>query len=433
MSVTTTVLFDRPQQEIASLIQARLETCETAKIVTGFATPGGLAAIARPIRARPGILSTFIVGAGTYPAFQALDELISAGVSPGSLFVHLGHAVDQSANKSSNLFRTMLHSKIYYFENTDGTASAFIGSNNMTSYAMRGLNGEACVLLEGSRNEPSFAEIRAHIEEACLQARPYDDEMKSAYSVWASQYLKGLLSDIGTPVVQSRRRTILVFAVAEPGLIPKKGDVVFFQIPLGIKKIDTHVHLFLFESLPKDPFTARKMAPNVNRKFDCIVCGAENRKGYTETDSRWKIVDCKNPVLEFVPEGNFRPTSNSTMQQARAEVLGDLCTVPNYLFGPIGKKYEPVLSKDPKFTIYPKYLKDNYIELNDPDLPDSSKHWQLVEGLVEYGGRKRKGQKSKDLWAGVYADVSSGIALPEQKMKRKPKRQGELFASFSSF
>ena len=57
----------------------------------------------------------------------------------------------------------MLHSKIYYMEMPNDQACAFIGSHNLTSFALRGLNGEASVLLEGPRERPEFASVREHV------------------------------------------------------------------------------------------------------------------------------------------------------------------------------------------------------------------------------------------------------------------------------
>ena len=48
MPLTSTVLFDLPQREIASLITDRMARSSAISIVTGFATPGGLAAISGP-------------------------------------------------------------------------------------------------------------------------------------------------------------------------------------------------------------------------------------------------------------------------------------------------------------------------------------------------------------------------------------------------
>ncbi|MGB2820628.1 MAG: hypothetical protein WBF17_06575 [Phycisphaerae bacterium] len=45
-------------------------------------------------------------------------------------------------------------------EAPDGTASAFVGSHNMTGFALGGMNGEASVLLEGPSTEAVFEQIR---------------------------------------------------------------------------------------------------------------------------------------------------------------------------------------------------------------------------------------------------------------------------------
>jgi len=42
MSLTPTILFELPQEEIASLVTDRIARSSTTSIVTGFATPGGL-------------------------------------------------------------------------------------------------------------------------------------------------------------------------------------------------------------------------------------------------------------------------------------------------------------------------------------------------------------------------------------------------------
>jgi HKD family nuclease len=56
-----------------------------------------------------------------------------------------------------------MHSKVYYAEHQDETASAIIGSHNTTGFALAGLNGEAAVLIEGPKKEVQFQEIRRHL------------------------------------------------------------------------------------------------------------------------------------------------------------------------------------------------------------------------------------------------------------------------------
>jgi len=128
MSLIPTVLFDPPQKEIASLIVDSIARSSATSIVTGFATPGGLAAIAAPIKARPECLKSLVVGAATYPGFAAIDDLITAGVSEDRLYVHLAYTFETGGRKNPFArYHPMLHSKIYYMELTNSKASAFIG------------------------------------------------------------------------------------------------------------------------------------------------------------------------------------------------------------------------------------------------------------------------------------------------------------------
>jgi len=64
----------------------------------------------------------------------------------------------------------------------DGQAAAFVGSHNLTSFALNGKNGEAAVLLEGPADAPQLAALRRHVDEAVRQAVPYDPGMKEAYA-----------------------------------------------------------------------------------------------------------------------------------------------------------------------------------------------------------------------------------------------------------
>ena len=53
MTVTVQVLFDRPQQEIATLLRIRLSQCASALPGRWLYDSGGIEAIAAPLRADP--------------------------------------------------------------------------------------------------------------------------------------------------------------------------------------------------------------------------------------------------------------------------------------------------------------------------------------------------------------------------------------------
>src|SRR5690348_17079446 len=92
MPVSVKILFGQPQRQIASLLRDRLRRCVSVSLVAGFVTVEGIETIATPLHANPSKLADLVVGAGTWRAFEALDQLVTGGVAPSRLHVHLGHS-----------------------------------------------------------------------------------------------------------------------------------------------------------------------------------------------------------------------------------------------------------------------------------------------------------------------------------------------------
>src|ERR1043165_4471295 len=135
--LTSTVLFGTPQSEIASLLNQKITSASKIKIIAGFVTVEGVKAIENSLRINPSRLDVLVVGAGTYRAYEALDELIGYGVPNKNLFVHLGHTklTREGAKHAFYRYHPMMHSKIFYLENSNGTSCAFVGSHNVTGFA----------------------------------------------------------------------------------------------------------------------------------------------------------------------------------------------------------------------------------------------------------------------------------------------------------
>lgn len=425
MSVTSTVLFDLPQREIGSLIVGRIDRSSATSIVTGFATPGGLAAISAPIKALPQRLKTLVIGAATYPGFEALDKLVAAGVPVDRLLVHLGHTGVTGGRKNPFArFHPMLHSKIYYMEFSDATASAFIGSHNLTSFALTGLNGEAAVMLEGPLESPEFGKVRRHIEAAKAQAVTYSSEMKEAYAWWTREFVDGLRAEIRLPQNWTATRTILLFASAGRGDRPKNGEHLYFEIPGGIEQIEslkTETHLFLFDKLPADPWEALALAPSAVAKYICKTLGAENRQGNREVIANWRI-DGARPVLRSVPSGTHRPNTPNGMQQVRAEVADGNVVPFEYLFEREKVGWDPELSLEDQ--VHPPTQMANEGALAEAGRgPKSNIEWRLVRGLVpRLGLAKEKDEAALRLAApesGSFILVSLRRRLNPQFDKRE--------------
>src|SRR5262249_26198401 len=152
----------------------------------------------------------FIVGAGTYRGFEALDRLLSKGVQPDRLYVHLGHSRPRGRN-SFYRYHPMLHSKVYLLEMEDGHAIAIIGSHNITGYALLGLNGEADVVEEGLLTAPEMQKIKHHIDLSRNQSVQYSPSMKEAFTWWTSEFIDGLQRKVNDhPRDSESSKTIVV-------------------------------------------------------------------------------------------------------------------------------------------------------------------------------------------------------------------------------
>lgn len=385
MLLNATVLFDLPQREIASLIVDRLEKSNQTSIITGFATPGGLETISEPITARPDSLKTLIVGAATYPAFQALDDLLAAGIAPDCLRVHLGHTSKTGGRKNPFArYHPMLHSKIYYMELQDSKACAFIGSHNMTSFALTGLNGEAGVLLEGPSNSSEFDKLRLHINTAQSQAMQYVPGMKEAYGWWMREFIDGLRAEVKLPQDWNSVRTIILLASAEGRQRPKVGDQLYFEIPAGIQQIEslkTETHLFIFDMLPNTPWQALHGTRSSCARYTCTTLGAENRQGNIELVADWRIDENPRPLLRPVPSRTFRPQTPAGKQQVRAEVKSQNVIPYEYLFERQIAEWDPEFADDS--PLLPKVDDSRGIALAEARAGDRvTGGWKLVTGLV---------------------------------------------------
>jgi hypothetical protein len=277
------------------------------------------------------------------------------------LHVHLGHSYETGGRKNPFArYHPMLHSKVYYTELPDSRAFAFIGSHNITSFALRGLNGEAGVMLEGPATSPEFDKIRGHIETARSQAVQYSPAMKEAYAWWAREFIEGMRAEVRLPQDWTTMRTILVFASAAKGHRLKAGEHLYFEIPAGIEQIEslkTEAHLFLFDTLPADPWDALRKLPLAAAQYTCRTLGVENRQGNREVIAHWHIAGMPRPVLKPVPSATYRPNPPIGMQQVRAEVAAESIIPFEYLFEREKMGWDPELSAD-EIVHPPKELVD---------------------------------------------------------------------------
>lgn len=351
-------------------------------------TPSGIGALAAPIRARPNILKSLVVGSSTYPGFQALDQLIAWGVQISRLRVHLGHTRESGTRKHPIVrHHPMLHSKVYYMELPGEQACAFVGSHNVTSFALQGLNGEAAILLEGPVEAVEFDRIRNHIKAAADQAVPYSPGMKEAFAWWTGEFLDGLRSEIGIPQDWTTVRTILIFAEAGPTERPTSGDSVYFELPSGIaiESLKTEAHLYLFDKLPADPWEALQQTPSAKARYNCRVLGAEDEQGNLELKAQWQIETNPTPTLRKVTSGVYRPVTPAGVQQVRAKVEVPSVKPYEYLFERERQAWWPTFSDEEE--VHPEGSPDERFPIPDTRWQKESRQaWKLTTGLKQGEG-----------------------------------------------
>jgi hypothetical protein len=391
MTVSVQVLFGEPQREIASLFRSRLSRCSSVSMVAGFMTVEGIETIAAPLRLSPGKLNCLVVGAGTWRAFEALDRLVTAGVRPSTLFVHLGHSRATTSSGARHTFlryHPMLHSKVYLMDMGDGTSAAFVGSHNLTGFALLGLNGEAGILLEGNADAPEFGALRRHVAASIAQAVLYDSTMKEAYAWWTTQFIDGLrmkASDIPDPDDAENKRTIVVIAAFSGLQPPKSGDVVYFEIPeaLGqwIQSLRAEVHIYLFPTLPASPQLALSQLASASTMLWCKTEGLEMQRGGVELLADWQIENRRMPEMKSTSKP-FRPRPSAGQQQVRVRVSGRLRGKFEYLFDRGRVEWMPLFDQTEPIAV----AHEAQAMLDDLDLTKwEGRPWQRVSGFAPVG------------------------------------------------
>ncbi|WP_123784143.1 hypothetical protein [Corallococcus macrosporus] len=380
MPLNVQVLFNRPQHEIASLLRDRLSRCIETSIVVGFATIDGLEAIAPTLLFPSAKLRVLVVGAGTFRAFDTMDRLGAQGVPPDRLRIHLGHTRPwRNVASTFQKYHPMLHSKIFYCEMPNGEAAAFVGSHNLTHFAMNGLNGEASVLLEGPASDPQFVTIREHIDCCITDSVEYDPGMKEALTWWTTQFIDGLRKKVNDqPQDAEKRVTILVLATAAG--MPNNKDVIYFEIPKGlpqIERIGTTVHIFGFDSLPSSPGRALASLHTARFSLKCRTLGIEEDTGGRELEADWEVVNGAVPRLQSTA-GRVRPSRRSDNEQVRVEVLGRLKERYEYLFRGPSDEWLPIYDSQTVLKVRP----DQAELLTGLRLdPQEDGEYRLVRGL----------------------------------------------------
>jgi HKD family nuclease len=298
-------LYENPLQMIAGKIRNLIEISQNIKIIAGFLTDNGLDLIFSPIKKDPKKLSLLLIGSANQNAFDAIDRLISIRVDKSKILVDLGHT--RLSNSGFVKYHPMMHSKIYFFEIDSKTSAAIIGSHNMTSFALGGLNSEAAIYIEGDKTNPLFQDILSHINKCASEAVPYDPTMQEIYAEYFRMYMERLATFIfyKGEKVNYKDRTFIIIAQLDSSLARlSAGDKIFFRAPDIIKflsKLDIDVHIYIFDKLPKNPLEALKNLHSPKEKYKGTVSGTNKNDSLDTANVNLVIDDLKNPIISKKP------------------------------------------------------------------------------------------------------------------------------------
>jgi hypothetical protein len=314
------VLFDDPHRPMATKLAQLASSCSRLRIVTGFATIDGIRSLPSRLRS-PSILSELVVGAGTQRAYEAMDQLVSDGLPKDRLFVHLGHTRETKRDAKYPFLRyhPMLHGKVYLFEQENGQFSAVVGSNNLTNFALNGLNGEAAICLSGPMSDPAYHTLVSNMDACRKQATPYDPAMKDGYAWWMAQFIDGLSDKVMDGFrAYEKRYTLIVFCQGNGA--PQPGSTVYVELPSQLyqSSLKIDVHGYVFDSLPRSASEALRLATTARATFTGKLDGLLNKKGGIELLADWELTGPRR-VLTRTPKP-FRPRVGTGLQQARIAV-----------------------------------------------------------------------------------------------------------------
>jgi hypothetical protein len=157
-----------PRQRARPILDAVLAAgTEQIAIACAFLTSGGVELLKRHAN-RLRLAPSFVVVAWEPPTIlETLNELYA--LIPGKVYVHLGSLTPVERGVGAGL----MHSKVF-FAKAGNQCQLWTGSHNLTASAMQGVNREAAVLIEGTFNEPVFADALAHLNQCRAEAMLFD-------------------------------------------------------------------------------------------------------------------------------------------------------------------------------------------------------------------------------------------------------------------
>lgn len=383
--------FNRSRGDLRSELTNALKECTSFKVVTGFVTEAGMSDFGY----RPDIikkLDLLVFGHANEKALQSMSGLYDDLEKTGKhdiIKIHLGygHSVAEK-DRLKQIYRPMMHSKVFLFHYSDGRFRAFVGSQNISGYSLRGLNSEAIVEIDGQIIEKIYEDLLSEIASIDEEAKTFRKEFLDIYEKLHTNMIKGMLPEEN---VEKRQYFSVLYAfidIDDKDKI-KLGETLYFEAPdytARHTKIETYADVWI---IPIDTEAGVHTSSKSEMLFfRARQTGANDTTGEVASyeNVNWVIHDYENPVIKR--HDGPSPKSGAGLQVLMRFERDFKQTYPGLAYTEI--QYIPPSRQ--VFSLTPLYYKPEEFELRSfSNMPKITKgneileknEWVLIDGFKE--------------------------------------------------
>ena len=333
MSSRVRICFPASRGDLRPVLAAAFARCDRVRIAVGFASPQGIRELATllPLSA----IEWFIFGHGGRAALAAADDL-GRRIGRQRVRIHPGYALGSEASaRARPIYRPMMHSKLYLGTSESGAYSGFIGSQNITAFALEGLNAEAGVLLDGLQSDPECVAIEAALSQVYSESQPFDPALIEEYAGWHKCILEGLSEEEDEqgpgwgylPV-------IVLMAALDTGRTPKPGETLYFEVPQAYTgrfvRNESPIDIWVFPYV-KHPVLGESDVPLLIggrltttslTPYEPSIAGTIGGSPITISQVNWIIRDFEHPIMEPYPGGGSPPPAKAGQVLIKFDSVG---------------------------------------------------------------------------------------------------------------
>lgn len=295
--------FNKSRGDIRSELARELQECSSLKVVTGFVTEAGIDDLGNRTTVIEK-LNLLIFGHANEKALMAMSALHSDLEKAGRhniIKIHFGYGNPiAEKDRLKQIYRPMMHSKVFLFDFNDGRFTAFVGSQNISGYSLRGLNSEAIVRIDGQITDSIYDDILFEIASIDKEAKTFKDEYLGVYENFHNIIIKGMLAEENTA---KREYFSLLYAFIDINDKDKLklGDTLYFvelEYTGSLTKIENYADVWI---IPIDTTSGvNSTATGEMLFFRAIQTGANDSavKAASYENINWHIPNYKNRIIK---------------------------------------------------------------------------------------------------------------------------------------